>query len=85
MTDRDPSELHWLVRPTTIKLLWRVGFIVLAIVALWDFVLHGHPMFWIDGTIGFYSWYGLLCCVAMILFAKGLGVFLKRRDDYYDD
>jgi hypothetical protein len=48
-------------------------------------VVHGHSYFWIDGTFGFYSWYGLLTCAAMVLFAKGLGVFLKRDDTYYDD
>ena len=36
------------------------------------------------GIFGFYAWYGLGTCVAMVLFAKGLGVALKRRDDYYE-
>ena len=43
-----------------------------------------HPGFGIDGTFGFYAWYGLGTCVAMVLFAKGLGVLLKRRDTYYE-
>ena len=77
----EPS--HWLVRPGTVRGLW-IGFgVVLAGLVLGDLLVHGHPGFGIDGTFGFYAWYGLGTCVAMVLFAKGLGVFLKRRDDYY--
>jgi hypothetical protein len=82
---RDASELHWLVRPSTIRRLWWWGCGFLAVLTLADVVVHGHPHFWIDGTFGFYSWYGLLTCAAMVLFAKGLAVFLKRDDTYYDD
>lgn len=49
-----------------------------------DFAVHGQPHFGVDGVFGFYAWYGLLTCVAMVLFAKALGVILKRDDTYYD-
>ena len=49
-----------------------------------DSLVHGHPGFGIDGTFGFYAWYGLGTCVAMVLVAKGLGLFLKRPDTYYE-
>lgn len=76
---------HWLLRPNTIRLLW-IGFIVvLTALALADVFLHPHALFGIDGTFGFYSWYGLLTCAAMVLFAKALGLLLKRSDTYYDD
>ena len=76
---------HWLVRPKSIRLLW-IGFIVvLTVLALADVFLHPHALFGIDGTFGFYSWYGLLTCAAMVLFAKALGFLLKRPDTYYDD
>ncbi len=81
-----PGEpVHWLVRPGTVRRL-RIGFAaVLAALVLGDFLLHPHAGFGIDGTFGFYAWYGLGACVAMVLFAKGLGVFLKRRDTYYGE
>lgn len=76
---------HWLVRPRTIRLLW-IGFIVvLGALALADVLLHPHALFGIDGTFGFYSWYGLVTCMAMVLFAKALGLLLKRPDTFYDD
>ena len=79
-----PGEpVHWLVRPRTLRGL-RIGFaLVLAALVLGDFLVHGHPGFGIDGTFGFYAWYGLGACVAMVLFAKALGLFLKRPDTYY--
>lgn len=83
MTDNETK--HWLVRPHTIRLLW-IGFsVILAALVLADAFLHPHPVFGIDGTFGFYSWYGLLTCIAMVLFAKALGLLLKRPDTYYDD
>ena len=69
----EQTELNWLVRPTTIKLLWRVGFGVLALLVLADFIIHPHAAFGIDGRFGFYYWYGLLTCLAMIFFSKFLG------------
>ncbi len=79
------KELHFLVRPNTIKWLWRWGIGLLLVLTVSDLLLHPHPYFWIDGTFGFNSWYGLLTCAAMVVFAKGLGFFLKREDTYYDD
>lgn len=80
-----PGEpVHWLVRPGTVRGLW-IGFAaVLAALVLGDFLLHPHAGFGIDGTFGFYAWYGLGTCVAMVLFAKALGLILKRPDTYYE-
>jgi len=81
-----PGEpVHWLVRPGTVRGLW-IGFgVILAGLVLGDLLIHAHPGFGIDGTFGFYAWYGLGTCVAMVLFAKGLGVVLKRPDTWYED
>ena len=58
---------------------------ILALVTVGDVGVHGHAGFRIDGTFAFYSWFGFAACVAMVVFAKVLGVLLKRRDGYYDD
>jgi UPF0716 family protein affecting phage T7 exclusion len=49
-----------------------------------DLLITPHPHFGIDGTLGFGAWFGFLSCVALVLFAKLLGIFLKRPDSYYD-
>ena len=83
--DAKGQEKHWLVRPENIRKLIYLAVAVLAGVALLDFAIHPHAEFGIDGTKFFYSWYGFATCVGMVVLAKLLGIFLKRKDSYYDD
>ncbi|MDX2201608.1 MAG: hypothetical protein NW223_02580 [Hyphomicrobiaceae bacterium] len=83
MTDKDGD--HWLVRPSTIRLLWTGGLLVLAVLVLLDLVVPHHPHFRLDALFGFAAWYGLGACVGLVLLAKALGVILKRPDTYYDE
>lgn len=79
------KELHSLVRPATIRWLWRIfgGVLVLTIAA--GLLVHSHGYFGIDGTFGFNAWFGFLSSVAMVVFAKLLGFLVKRPEDYYTD
>jgi len=81
----DPHELHWLVRPQTIRRLWLVFIVVLAMTVVAGFFvdLPGHFVW--DGEFWFFAAYGFASCAAMVFGAKALGIFLKRPDDYYDD
>ena len=81
----DPTQDdHWFVRPENIRRIWRVFYIVLAATVLAQVVIKVKGYFGIDGWFGFAAAYGFLCCAAMVLGAKALGVFLKRPDNYYD-
>lgn len=75
---------HWLVRPSTIRILWRVSIAILALLVLADVFVEHHSHFSIDGSFGFSAWYGFAACVALIAGAKLIGIFLKRPDSYYD-
>lgn len=79
------NEQHWLVRPATIRILWIVFAIVLALTVVPDLFIDKHASFPIEETFGFYAWFGFLTCVAMVLGAKAMALFLKRKDTYYDD
>ena len=79
------TERHWLTRPATIRKLWIGGGIVLALTVAAQVAAPPHGYFGFDDLFGFNAAYGVLACVAMILFAKVLGVLLKRNDTYYDD
>lgn len=85
MAAHTPQDKHWLVRPATIRLLWIVFLGVLAATVAAGAFVHGHTYFGIDGTFGFYAWYGFFTCLLMVVGAKILGIFLKRKDTYYDD
>ncbi len=84
MTDR-PENDHWLVRPTTIRLLWWVFCIVLALTVIAQFGFSVKGYFGVDGWIGFGAVFGFFACLVMVLVAKGLGLILKRGERYYDD
>lgn len=83
MPDNDTD--HWLVRPSTIRLVWIGSVLVLAGLVLLDLVVRHHPHFRLDGVFGFGAWYGFGACVALVLFAKIWGAILKRPDAYYDE
>ncbi len=83
MAGRGRREDHWLVRPATIRGLWVAFMAILAATVVADLLIDHHGDLGIDGTIGFYAWYGLLSCVVLVFGARLLNVFLKRRDRYY--
>ena len=87
-TDSQPTDAdgeHWLTRPATIRGLWIGASVLLAVTVLLQLVIKIKGYFGVDGWFGFGAIFGFLCCVAMVLVAKGLGVLLKRSEDYYDD
>ena len=81
----EKQDIHWLCRPATIKALWIIGITILVICVALEFFIHPHPYFGIDGWFGFNAWVGFASCAVMVIFAKILGIFLKRKDTYYDD
>lgn len=76
---------HWLVRKSTIRIIWVVSLVVLAGLTAADLVIHKHGHFELEDTFGFGSWYGFIACVVLVLGSKLLGMILKRPDTYYDD
>ncbi|MEE4303850.1 MAG: hypothetical protein V2J19_06805 [Wenzhouxiangella sp.] len=81
--EKQPDHDHWLVRPKTIRLLWWIFGVILALTVAGQFFVHFHAYFGVDGWFGFYAVYGFLTCVGMVVGAKLLGFVLKRPDDYY--
>jgi hypothetical protein len=79
------NDDHWLTRPSTIKLLWIVFVVVLALTVIAGVWLTEEPHFEIERLFAFNAAYGFVVCAAMILVAKVLGMLLKRRDTYYEE
>jgi hypothetical protein len=89
-TRRPPPSEHasgeadaWLARPSTIRLLWWVFAAVLALSVAAQLVVKVKGYFGVDGWFAFGAVYGFLACFAMVVFAKFLGRFLKRDEEYY--
>ena len=76
---------HGLVQPQTIGGLWLMFFVILALTIIAELLVHPDGYFVVDETFAFHAWYGFGSCVAMIVIAKILGIFLKRKDIYYGE
>jgi len=81
----DEQQLHWLVRPSTIRNLWIGSSIVLALTVLAQTVIYVKGYFGFDAWFGFGAVYGFASCLVMVLVAKLLGLVLKRPQNYYDE
>lgn len=86
----DSDHRHWLYRPHNRARLWMILVSVLILALLPEFFIEHHPhvagdSFTLDSSFGFFAWYGFLTCAGMVAVAKVLGIFLKRKETYYDD
>ncbi len=75
---------RWLLRKENIRTLWIIFIAILIMTVVAGFFVHQHESFGIEDSFGFFAWYGFITCVGMVVFAKLLGIFLKRPEDYYD-
>lgn len=68
-----------------VRRLWQVFLAVLALTLVAQPFVEWHPHFAMEKLFGFYALYGFLACAVLILIAKGLGCFVKRPQEYYDE
>ena len=81
---------HWLYRSESLPKLWLIQIVILVLALLPEFFVHHHAHvaqsgFTLDASFGFFAWYGFITCAGMVALAKILGIFLKRKDTYYDE
>lgn len=79
----ETAQDAWLARPSSIRLLWWVFGVVLALSVAAQLLFKVKGYFDVDNWLGFGAVYGFLACLAMVLVAKVLGWVLKRPADYY--
>lgn len=75
---------RWLLRSENIRTLWIIFIAILIMTLVAGLFVHQHESFGIEDSFGFFAWYGFITCVGMVIFAKLLGLVLKRPEDYYD-
>jgi len=79
------KEFDYFDRPDVIRKLWILLYIVCGLTVLAEVFVHRHPHFGFDAFFGFNAVLGFVSCAVLILFAKLVALFLKSREDYYDD
>ena len=79
------KEFDYFDRPDVIRKLWILLYIVCGLTVVGELFAHRHPHFGFDSFFGFSAVLGFVSCAALILFSKLVAMFLKAREDYYDD
>ena len=81
MADDNPG---WADKPDNQRLIRRVLYVACALLVVVDFVVHRHIYTDIERVPAFYTLYGFIALVGVVMAAKGLRYFVKRNEDYYD-
>ena len=81
MADDKPG---WADKPDNQRLIRRVLYVACALLVVVDFVVHRHIYTDIERVPAFYTLYGFVALVGVVMAAKGLRYFVKRNEDYYD-
>ena len=86
MSDHPQDERkYWLDDPRNVNKVCWVLYIVCAIVTAADLFHYKHHLhFGFEYWPGFFSIYGFVACVALVLAATQLRKVLMRDEDYYD-
>lgn len=71
--------------PRTVRTLVVIFTVLLALLVAAEFLVQTHARFGIDGSFGFHAWFGGVACAGIIAVSRLLGLFLKRKDTYYDE
>lgn len=73
-------------KPENVKRLLKIFYSCVILLLLVDLFYHKHTIFAWEGCFAFYSVYGFVACVVLVIVAKYvLRPMVMRKEDYYDD
>lgn len=80
------EELGMFDKPKNVKRLLYTFYTCVVLLLLVDIFYHKHAIFPWEGAFAFYSVYGFVACVILVIVAKYvLRPMVMRDEDYYDD
>ncbi len=71
-------------KPKNVTRILRGFYALCAAIFLCDLVYHRHVIHPWENLIGFYSFFGFIACVVLVLAAKEMRKVLMRDEHYYD-
>lgn len=81
----DNEKKHFFDDPNNIKRVLYGFYACCVILFALDFVIHRHVYHSWENLWGFYSIFGFVACVILVLIARWMRSFLMRPEDYYDE
>ena len=75
---------HLFDNPENVKRILWLLYLVCALLLVADLFIHRHVEHTWESVWGFYSFYGFVACVSLVLLAKQLRRILMRPEDHYD-
>jgi len=80
------EELGMFDKPENVKRLLRIFYASVVVSLAIDLFYHKHGIFKWESVFGFYSVYGFVACVILVIVAKYvLRPLVMRKEDYYND
>lgn len=67
------------------RLPFIVFFLVALLASLFAETLIERKLYFIFDGFGFFAWFGFLSCAVLIGVTKLVGLFMQRKDRYYED
>ncbi|MAT83120.1 MAG: hypothetical protein CMQ43_10855 [Gammaproteobacteria bacterium] len=83
MSERDKT--HLFDNPRNVRRLIHALYGLCGLTLVLDFVVHRHVDHPWEAAWGFYSIYGFVACVLLVLVAKEMRKVIMRKEDYYDE
>ena len=80
------EELRMFDKPENVKRLLRIFYACVVLSLAIDIFYHKHGIFTWESFFGFYSAYGFVACVILVIVAKYiLRPLVMRKEGYYND
>ncbi len=81
----ESDKKHVFDNPRNVKLVVCGLFAICGLSVVAEFFVHRHMDHPWESLFNFYSIYGFVACVMLVLIAKMLRYFIMRKENYYDD
>lgn len=81
----DKEKTYWLDQPANVNKLVYALYAACAGLLIAELFVHKHGHFDFELWFGFFGFYGFCAYVFIVMSAKGMRVFLRRDENYYND
>ena len=79
------EKKYYFDKPENVNFVLRIFYAICGLLVAADIFIHRHTIHSWEDIFGFYTIYGFVACVALVLTATQMRKVLMRDEDYYDD